>query len=75
MTSADLADKFVKMLLRDIGGSQRRWRAVMGKVKVYSTDTHAHCNWAIDPTGDAGENAAIERIADRLRGEYPIVSE
>lgn len=74
MTSADLTERFVKALLRDVGGSQRRWLAVMDKMKVYGEDTHTHCNWAIDPMGDADENAAVERIADHLRGEHPIVS-
>jgi hypothetical protein len=74
MTAQDLIDIFVKALMRDIGGTRRRWRTVLGEVRVYSTETHAHCNWSIEPMGGAGENAAVERLADRLRGEYPIVT-
>lgn len=75
MTRADLLDIFVKALLRQIGGDRRRWRAVIGEIRVYSVETHAHCNWSISPMGGAGENAAVERLADRLRGEHPIVTE
>jgi hypothetical protein len=75
MTAADLRDLFVKTLLRDVGGDRRRWRTVLGEVRVYGTDTHPHCNWSITPNGGAGENALVERLADRLRGEHPIISE
>jgi hypothetical protein len=73
MTSDDLIDRFVRALVRDWGRDRRHWRRVIGPVKVYSLDTHAHCNWHVTPSGTAGENAAVERIADRLRGEVPIV--
>ena len=75
MTSDDLIDRFLAALLREIGGSRRTWRNVLGPVKRYSVDTHAHCNWSITPRGSPGEIAAVERIADRLRLEYPIVTE
>ena len=75
MTRADLLDIFVKALLRQIGGDRRRWRAVIGEIRVYGTDTHPHCNWQISPMGGAGENAAVERLADRVRGEHPIIAD
>lgn len=75
MTRRDLLDIFTRQLIRDIGGERRRWRAVIGEVKLYSIDTHPHCNWSISPMGGAGENAAIERLADRLRGEHPILTD
>jgi hypothetical protein len=73
MTAAELGDVFVRQLLREAGGNRRNWRAAMGKIRVYSTETHAHCNWSLAPSGSALENAWIEKIADRLRGEHPIV--
>lgn len=74
MTSADLIDLFLKALLREAGGERRRWRHVLGEVRVYDTATHPHCNWSISPRGGAGENALVERLADRLRAEHPIVT-
>ena len=75
MTPADLVDLFLKELLRRAGGNRRRWRAVIGDVRLYSTATHSHCNWAIHPMGEAAENAAVERIADELRARHPIIGE
>ncbi|MBO9624423.1 MAG: hypothetical protein J7500_17075 [Sphingomonas sp.] len=73
MTTAELADLFVTTLLRELGGNRRRWRGVLGEARLYSEDTHPHCNWSFTPHGTAAENAAVERVADRLRGQHPIV--
>ncbi|MFS2112321.1 hypothetical protein ACCC88_21735 [Sphingomonas sp. Sphisp140] len=73
MTALDLTDQFLAILLREVGGTRRRWRNVIGPVKRYSAATHPHCNWSITPGGKADENAAVERIADRLRDKYPII--
>ena len=45
---------------------------VIGEVKLYSQTTHPHCNWAVTPSGSAGENSAVEAVADDLRAAYPI---
>jgi hypothetical protein len=74
VTAAELVDLFLKTLLRELGGNRRRWREVLGDVRLYSVDTHPHCNWSFVPSGTAAEIAAVERIADRLRGEHPILS-
>lgn len=73
MTAADLIDQFLAILLREVGGTRRRWRNVIGPVKRYSAATHPHCNWSITPGGAADENEAVERIADRLREKHPIL--
>lgn len=73
MNAADLTDQFLAILLREEGGTRRRWRNVIGPVKRYSAETHPHCNWSITPGGEADENAAVERIADRLREKHPIL--
>ncbi|MDF7776615.1 hypothetical protein P1X14_15265 [Sphingomonas sp. AOB5] len=74
MTSGDLIDLFLATLLRNHGGQRHRWRTVLGEVKLYSVETHGHCNWSITPIGSAGQIEAVERIADRLRIEHPIVA-
>lgn len=73
MNAADLTDQFLAILLREVGGTRRRWRNVIGPVKRYSPATHPHCNWSITPGGEADENSAIERVADRLREKHPII--
>ena len=73
MTASDLRDLLIATLLRKVGGNKRDWRKAVGSVRVYDRATHPHCNWAINPAGDVGENAAIERVMDDLRSAHPLV--
>lgn len=73
MTAGELQDLLVNALIRKAGGSKRDWRAALGPVRVYGTDTHPHCNWSVAPSGSSGENAIIERLLDELRGRHPLV--
>ena len=73
MTTHDLLDMLLATLVRVHGGQRRRWRAVIGAIRVHPLDTHPHCNWSIAPMGSARENAAIERLLDDLRADHPIV--
>ena len=73
MTASDLRDLFLTTLTRRFGGNRRRWRMGMGDVKLYSRATHPHCNWALSPSGTAGENSAVETVADDLRAAHPII--
>lgn len=74
MKASELQDRIVAILTRDAGGTRRRWRTVLGTVRVHDPATHPHCNWSVDPVGTAGENALVERLLDDLRLEYRIVS-
>jgi hypothetical protein len=74
MTSAMLHDLFLSTLVKLAGGNRRRWRLVLGEIRLYDPATHPHCNWSVTPTGAAGENDTIERIADDLRLRHPIVT-
>ncbi|WP_445326822.1 hypothetical protein [Sphingobium sp. AN558] len=60
-------------LMRKLGGSRRQWRNAIGTVRVYDRATHPHCNWSIQPSGSASENAAIETLLDAVRLEIAIV--
>lgn len=73
MTAADLRDLFLTHLTRRHGSSRRRWRMVVGEVKLYSRATYPHCNWAVSPSGTASENAAVEAVSDELRAAHPII--
>lgn len=75
MTASDLQDLLTATLLRQYGGSRRRWKIVLGAVRVYDPETHPHCNWSVTPSGSVAEVAAIEALLDRLRGDHPIVRE
>lgn len=73
MTSADLIDRFLAALVREVGGTRRRWRLVLGVVRLHDVATHPHCNWSIAPTGGIEEVAEVERVADELRLRHPLV--
>lgn len=74
MTADELIDRFLARLTREQGGTRRRWRTVLGPVRVYSPATHAHCNWSVTPTGNAADVAAVEAVSDTLRSAHPIIS-
>ena len=74
MTDADLIDRFLATLVREAGGNRRRWRLVLGAVRLHDIATHPHCNWSIAPTGTADETTEVERVADDLRLRHPIVT-
>jgi hypothetical protein len=74
MTDADLIDRFLARLAREAGGNRRRWRLVLGAVRLHDAATHPHCNWSITPGGSADEIAEVERVADELRLMHPIVA-
>ncbi len=73
MTDADLIDRFLAQLVREAGGNRRRWRLVLGAVRLHDVATHPHCNWSIAPTGTADEVAEVERVSDELRLRYPVI--
>lgn len=72
MTALDLQDLLVTMLARE-AGDRRRWRIVIGRVRVHSLSTHPHCNWSIAPSGTAAEIDSVERLLDTVRLRHPIV--
>ncbi|WP_245896647.1 hypothetical protein [Sphingomonas fennica] len=74
MTSSELQNLIVATLTRNAGGSRRRWRLVVGPVRVYSLGTHPHCNWSVAPSGSAGENTVVEDLIDTIRSAHPIVA-
>ena len=74
MTSVQLIDLLVARLVRDHGGTKQHWRGLVGSVQLYSEQTHAHCNWQINPTGNRAEIAKIEKLIDGLRMDHPIIA-
>jgi hypothetical protein len=74
MTADRLSDLMVARLVRDHGGSKHHWRRAIGPIRLYSRDTHAHCNWAAVPTGSFRDIALIETLLDELRMRHPLIS-
>ena len=73
MTASELQHLLIATLIRRVGGSQRRWRLVLGAVRLHDIATHPHCNWSISPSGTAQENAQAEELLDSFRLSHPLV--
>lgn len=74
MTADKLTDLLVARLVRDHGWSKHHWRKVIGPIRLYSRETHPHCNWSATPTGSLQEIAATETLLDDLRMRHPMIS-
>ncbi|WP_066517355.1 hypothetical protein [Sphingobium cloacae] len=74
MTADQMIDLMVARLVRDRGGAKHRWRQRIGAVKLYPRETHAHCNWSVNPTGSFSEIEAVESLADELRLRHPLLT-
>jgi hypothetical protein len=74
MTGFDFEELLIARLVRERGGTSQTWQRALGKVIVRDPDTHAHCNWDVRPSGTNTERAAIERLLDDVRLEYPILA-
>ncbi|HEX7853311.1 MAG TPA: hypothetical protein VF503_06405 [Sphingobium sp.] len=73
MTAAQILDLLIAALMRRAGGTKRAWRLAIGPVQIYDPATHPHCNWSVSPSGNAQQNAQIERVLDDLRLSHPMV--
>ena len=73
MTQSQLLDLLIARLVRDQGKTKSHWRRLLGQVQLYSVETHAHCNWAINATGTHSEIKQIEGLLDTVRQDHPIV--
>jgi len=74
MTASELQDLIVTTLARRCGGTQRRWRTVLGPLRIHDVKTYPHCNWTVAPSGGTRELAEVERLLDSVRLEHAIVS-
>ena len=74
MTASDLQSLILTTLVREQGSDRRRWRLVLGEVRVYSLATHPHCNWSVTPAGDFADIDAVETLVDGMRAQHPIVT-
>ncbi|WP_447725520.1 hypothetical protein [Sphingomonas koreensis] len=74
MLASQLQDLIVSTLVKQAGGTQRRWRIALGPVKLRAPRSSSHCNWEVTPGGTPRENAAIERLLDTVRLDHPNIS-
>ncbi len=73
MTVVELQQLLVTTLVRARGDSRTKWRRAIGEIKLYSRDTHPHCNWEVRAAGTMREIAAVEVAVDTIRADHPWV--
>ena len=73
MKASALQNLIISQLVRRRGGTTRRWRTVVGAIRIYDPATHPHCNWAVSPSGEIRDVAQVEALLDQLRLDHPLV--
>jgi hypothetical protein len=72
-TGIELRDLIAHLLAGVAGGTEARWRKLIGDVEALPIVFHPRSNWRVDPTGDAGEREAIEKAVAVVREAHPYV--
>ena len=73
MTTGDIEDLFVTLLVGVAGGSDASWRKAVGSVTALPVVFHPRSNWSIAPQGSARQIEAIEKAEAIIRQEHPYV--
>ena len=74
-TPAGLADLLVELLTGAAGGTEAEWRSAIGDVEKLPTWANVRSNWAVHPTGTAGQLAAIKKAVEVVRAAHPYASD
>lgn len=70
-TPEELREMLVTMLAGAAGGSEDRWRQVVGSVAKRSLMQSIQTNWSIEPRGSNDELEVVERAVEIVRSAYP----
>lgn len=62
------------LLVGTAGGSEMKWRKLIGEVELLTIATNVHSAWRVTPKGTAGERDAILKAVTVVRKEHPYVS-
>jgi hypothetical protein len=73
-TSVELRDLIAHLLAGVAGGSEAKWRKLIGEVEALPIVFHPRSNWRVAPTGSAGEREAIDKAVVVVRDAHPYVS-
>lgn len=69
-----LRDLLAHLLAGAVGGSEVKWRGLIGEVEALPIVFHPRSNWRIESSGTASEREAIEKAADLVREAHPYVT-
>ena len=69
-----LRDLLAHLLAGAVGGSEARWRDLIGEVEALPIVFHPRSNWRIEPSGTAFEREAIDKAAQLVCEAHPYVT-
>lgn len=70
----ELRDLLAHLLAGVAGGTEVKWRKLVGDVQHLPIVFNPRSNWRIDPTGTPTERDAIEKAVEVVREAHPYVS-
>lgn len=73
-TPIELRNLIAHLLAGVAGGTEARWRKLIGDVEPLPIVFHPRSNWRIEPTGNAGERDAIEKAVAIVQEAHPYVA-
>lgn len=73
VTTGDIEDLFVTLLVGVAGGSDEAWRKALGPVTALPVVFHPRSNWSIAPRGSPRQLEAIAKAEAIIRQEHPYV--
>lgn len=73
-SGAELRDLIAHLLTGVAGGSEAKWRKLVGEVEALPIVFHPRSNWRVAPTGSAVEREAIDKAVAVVREAHPYVS-
>jgi hypothetical protein len=69
-----LRDLLAHILAGAVGGSEAKWRGLIGEAEALPIVFHPRSNWRITPSGTAAELESIEKAAHLVRDAHPYVA-
>lgn len=69
-----LRDLLAHLLAGAVGGSEAKWRDLIGEVEALPIVFYPRSNWRIEASGTASEREAIEKAAQLVREAHPYVT-
>ncbi len=69
----ELRDLIAHLLAGVAGGTEVKWRKLVGEVEALPIVFHPRSNWRVAPTGTPKEREAIDKALTIVRDAHPYV--
>jgi hypothetical protein len=71
---SDIRGLLAHVLASVAGGTEAKWRRLIGPVEKLPTWRYVRFNWQVTPTGSVAERQVINKDVDIVRAEHPYIS-